>query len=122
MERAITLTELLVVLIVIGIVATFALPSFWGAKQKAIDRERVAMLQLIQARENGLHLETNQFTICNSTTNCNTNLNLLLPTANHTYKVTSGNVTSNFCAEACLIGTTDCKKITKSGDVQDGGC
>lgn len=76
---SLTLIELLVIIAVIGILATFAMPSYINAQRKAIDREAQTQLKLIQAAEGVYELETNSYGACGSNTACNTLLSIELP-------------------------------------------
>jgi len=83
-KKSFTLIELIIVVIIIGILASMGLPGFEKTKEQALDREAKANMQLILAAdkiyrmENGTYwpvnnLESNQ-------ANINTALKLSLPT------------------------------------------
>lgn len=56
-NESFTLTELLVVIVIIGILVALALPNYGVIKEKSLDREAKASLALIQAAEKIYKLE-----------------------------------------------------------------
>lgn len=79
---AFSLIEVLIVVIILAILAGFAIPGYQGARQRALDDEAEAMLRLIRAAERAYELERGAYTACGSTAVCNTSLNLDLPVSN----------------------------------------
>ncbi len=86
MNAGVTLMEILVVIIVIGILAAIALPNFTRVREDVIDREAQASLRLMQAAQRIYRMETGLFfpidhaaSIDNSVINAD--LKLSLPTA-----------------------------------------
>ena len=89
MARAgMTLMELLIVIIVIGILAAIALPNFTPMREKAIEKEAIASLKLIQAAEKIYRMEAGDYYPMNVASNptyisdqsqLNDNLKLMLP-------------------------------------------
>ena len=57
MESGFTLLELLVVIIIIGILATLGITHYGGIKEQAIDREAIANLKLMQSAERIYRME-----------------------------------------------------------------
>ena len=49
--RSFTLIELIIVIIIIGILVTFAMPAFMVTQEKALTKEAIANLKLIAAAE-----------------------------------------------------------------------
>lgn len=103
-NNALTLIELLIVMVVIGVVAGFAVPNFNRARRNAIDREAQAMLVLIRAAEQARAAEGRGYQACADVTCNNTfdnnGLGLDLPIGgNWNYTVTTPNNTT-FCARA----------------------
>ncbi|MBD3246594.1 MAG: prepilin-type N-terminal cleavage/methylation domain-containing protein [Candidatus Omnitrophica bacterium] len=98
-QRGFTLIELLMVVVIVGVVATFALPNYWNARLRAHDREARGALLLLQTAEESEELRTNSYAACADTAACNNALNLTLATNGFwTYRVTAGG--GGFCAEA----------------------
>jgi prepilin-type N-terminal cleavage/methylation domain-containing protein len=52
-----TIIELIVVLVIIGILITLGLPSYHNIKEKALDKEAIVNLKLIQAAEKIYRME-----------------------------------------------------------------
>jgi len=94
--RAVTLLEILTVIIIIGILVALALPNFGTMKERALDREAKANLKLIQAAEKIYRMEAGFYypkDADNFETNIgtiNTNLRLSLTERNWDYSVTGG--------------------------------
>ncbi len=78
-KSSFTLLEVVLVVVIVAILATFAIPSYLGARQKAVDREGQTQLRLISAAEQMHRLEQATYIGCGNTAECNTNLNLDLP-------------------------------------------
>ena len=100
--RALTLLEIIIVVIIVGILATMALPGFYKAQLRARDKEADAMLKLMQQAQKVVHLEMNNYIECVSTTDCNTRLRLDLPTENWTFSVPHVTAT-DFCVQAVSL-------------------
>ena len=83
-NKSFTLIEILVVIVIIGILASLALPNYNAIKEKALDKEAKATLALIQAAEKIYKMEVSLYypsptgTISNIT-NINNYLRLSLP-------------------------------------------
>jgi prepilin-type N-terminal cleavage/methylation domain-containing protein len=58
---AVTLIEILVVVVIIGILAALALPNFGRMRERAVDREAMANLKLLQAAEKIYRMEITGF-------------------------------------------------------------
>lgn len=104
--RSFTLIELIIVITIIGILVTFAMPAFMVTQEKALTKEAIANLKLIAAAEKIWRMESanNAYTSCNCTTpancnvvpppapgGCNYLLRLSLTTQNWTYAVVDAN-------------------------------
>ena len=126
MRRAFTLLELLMVIVIVGILATFAVPNYWRTHLRVLEREAQPMLSLIQAAERVRQLEGGSYLVCNSNTECNSLLSLELPTGspywNYTVPVTAGGASPGFCAEAAHAGGAASFHICTAGDPLGGGC
>ncbi|MCF7874154.1 MAG: prepilin-type N-terminal cleavage/methylation domain-containing protein [Candidatus Omnitrophica bacterium] len=118
-----TLIELLVVVVIVGIVATFAMPGFFGAQKKTIDKEARTNLKLIQTAEEIKEVEEGQYKPCGSNSACNTALSLDLPASvanggNWDYSVTcSSSCSSGFTAQA--TGSKGTQNWSIDEDAQD---
>ena len=87
--KAITLLEILSVVIIIGILAALALPRFGMMKERALDKEAKANLKLIQAAEKIYRMEYLVYRACGDTGEVNQDLKLFLPAGgdrNWTYR------------------------------------
>jgi prepilin-type N-terminal cleavage/methylation domain-containing protein len=77
-----TLVEILVVVIIVGILATLGISQFAGPREQAIEREGIVNLKLIAAAEKIYRLETNSYITTANTANTNNVLRLSLPVSN----------------------------------------
>jgi len=85
MNKGFSLIELIIVIVVIGILATFASPQFAVTKERALEREARAAIALIQAAEKIYRMEEGPYYPSPSGTvtsipNINSFLRLDLPT------------------------------------------
>ena len=87
-RKSFTLLELIIVVAVIGIIAGFAIPGYFGVRIRSEQRGAVTQLSLIHTAEKVKHLESGSYVVCTDYTTCNTALNLDLPDDGWTYKVT----------------------------------
>lgn len=85
-----TLVELIIVIIIIGILATFAMPAYRVTKERALDDEAQANLKLIRAAERIYRMELGEYAACNGIDEINNYLKLSIPVGNPNwnYKVT----------------------------------
>lgn len=125
---AFTLVEILVVVIIVGVLATLGLINYTGIKEHAYGKEAQANLKLITAAEKIYQLETGvyyptPYVSSPSTADINTNLKLSLPTSgNWTYSITSTapNPNPDFTAQADRFGSggyLDCiYEVDKNGN------
>jgi prepilin-type N-terminal cleavage/methylation domain-containing protein len=96
MTTAFTALELLVVIIIIGILATLSLPNLRKMKEKSYDNEAKATLKLIQAAEKIYYMQNGFYYPPSGTTThslLNNNLKVFLPTSGHlnwNYSATAG--------------------------------
>lgn len=98
-KKSYTLVELIVVVIILVILGSIALPLYRRAVIKTRDKDAQAMLKLIHKAENIYHTEFNSYISCTDTEDCNTKLKLYLPTDYWTYSVPNAGKT-DFCAQA----------------------
>jgi prepilin-type N-terminal cleavage/methylation domain-containing protein len=121
---AFTLVELLVVVIIVGVLATLGLVNYTNVKEHALGKEAQANLKLIAAAEKIYQLETGVYYptpyASPSIAEINTNLKLSLPptSGNWAYSITAASA-SNFTALADRSGSggyLECQyKITETG-------
>jgi len=109
-RKSLTLLELVIVVIIVGIIATFAIPGYLGVRQRAEGRQASTQLRLIHTAEKVEFLESDLYAACNGFTACNTALDLDLPDDGWVYKVVcaGGNCTTatDFTATAAKDGCT----------------
>ena len=106
--KGFTFLEILVVIIIIGILATFGISQYVPARERAFSREATANLRLIRAAERIYHMETDGYCTdtsvpaCNNVGAINTNLKLSLTPTNWAYAITGG--AAIFTATADRVG------------------
>lgn len=90
-KSAFTLTELLIVVVLVGILIALAMPSFQNAKRRAIDKEAKTNIKIMETAHKVRVLEEGAGAVCSDNTDCNDTLDLDLPAAppvgNWLYKV-----------------------------------
>lgn len=108
-----TLVEAIIVTVIIGILATLAMPQYFKAKEKALDREAQANLNLISAAEKINHIEAGEYVACADVAAINNDLKLDLAVPSSPaweYKVSvtaaSGTTPSSFTAAARRVSNT----------------
>ncbi len=104
-KKGFTLLELLIVIIIIGILASLALPNFGKSKENVLNKEAISNLKLMQVAEKGHYLEMNTYypspaVSTSNIANINDNLKLSLNANNWTYTVWS----STGCSQATRNG------------------
>jgi prepilin-type N-terminal cleavage/methylation domain-containing protein len=111
MRKGFTLIELIIVVVIIGILATFAMPQFATTKERTLDKDAQANLKLIQAAEKIYRMEMAAYYPDGGSTSVvadiNDNLKLSLPASgtNWTYTVTATNpATANATATRTAAG------------------
>lgn len=98
MRKTFTLIEILVVIMIMGILSTIALPLYLKARRNTYDKEAWATLKIIKSAEKMRQIETTQYIVCNGNADCGQKLNLDLPASSGwDYSVTTG---GGFCAKA----------------------
>ncbi|MFH1128420.1 MAG: type II secretion system protein [Candidatus Omnitrophota bacterium] len=115
-RKSVTLMEMLVVIIIIGVLAALALPNFGPFKEKTLEREAKASLSLVRAAEKIYRMENSFYCpdsgsspILTSAINTNLKLSLLEGTSkNWDYKIVSTGA-NNFSARAKRV--TDPTKV-----------
>lgn len=104
MIRSFTLIELIIVVVIIGILSTFAMPAFRTTQERALDREAIANLKLIQAAQRIHRMERGFYypvplILDTNVTNINDNLKLFLNERHWDYAVWNTG-----CARATRLG------------------
>lgn len=89
-RKSFTLLELIIVIVIIGILASLGLPQFFKTRERALGDEAIANLKLIAAAEKIYQMETGSYYISSDLNNINSNLKLSLTDANWAYSITGG--------------------------------
>ncbi len=77
--RSFTLIELIMVVVIIGVMVTFAAPAFRVTRDRVLENEANANLRLMQSAQRIYRMETGAFISCANEACLNTNLKLELP-------------------------------------------
>ncbi len=80
-KKSFTLIEILIVVIIVGILASLALPNFGPFKENTLDKEAKASLSLIRAAEKIYRMENGSYHMATNTVQVNNWLRLSLPTS-----------------------------------------
>lgn len=106
-RKSVTLLELMVVLSVLAVLLSFAVPTYFKAQRRARDRIARSQLELIQEAEKMQRLEVGSYIACTDNLSCQTALDIDLPqgTRDWVYSVPAGTVDNTsipptFCAQA----------------------
>jgi prepilin-type N-terminal cleavage/methylation domain-containing protein len=121
MRKGLSMIELLLVVTIIGILATLSISGFVKTRARAYDRKLVSQLVMIYAAEKVMRIDGGAYVNCNSGTPCPGALGLSLDTGSGWDYCVKGNATG-FCASARhRYGTTN--SISNSSDViMSGNC
>jgi prepilin-type N-terminal cleavage/methylation domain-containing protein len=108
-QRAFTLMEMLVVIVIIGILGTLSITHFMGSQESALDKEAYSNLKLIAAAEKIYRMEAGEYVAAGNETAINTALRLMLPTGatrKWRYSVTRPGGVNTFEARSNRTGVT----------------
>ena len=117
MKTGFTITELVVVIIIIGILATLALTHYGSVRERTLNREAQANLRLIIAAARIYRMEVGGYYAAPNTAAINANYRLLLPTpatANWNYLTTA--TVNTCCAQATRAPAG---RTWRMGDTED---
>lgn len=103
MRRSFTLIELLIVIIIVGVLAAFAMPQYIKTQNKVLQKEAISNLKLIAAGERIYKMENGAYVNCADATTCNSLLKLALNTVTWTYWVDGAS------AAACTVHASSVK-------------
>ena len=111
--KGFNLLELLLVVVIIGVLASIALPNYTKSKEHALGKEAVANLKVIAAAERIAKLETGSFQACvcssaaecNGAGGCNSVLSMDLSANNWSNTVTLDAGSGGFYADAARQGS-----------------
>jgi len=105
-RQSFTLIEVLIIIIILGILATIAFTSFRKSVVNSREKEARAMLNLIAQAEKMYKLEAGVYWPCPNTSSCNTLLDLSIPSGTSRawdYRVKTRNSYTEFCSDAKCI-------------------
>lgn len=104
-KKGFTVLELLIVIIIVGILAGIAVPSYIKSRERAIDKEAKANLKLIIAASKIYKMENGSIYVSSVIGNLNSSLRLALPTGSSRNWDYSTSIDSNLsCARATRNG------------------
>lgn len=103
-STAFTLTELMIVIIILGIIVGFALPNYQKSLQKAYEKDAIIQLQAIKAANQLYQAQTGDYLVGSGfdldDINSNLRLNILSNNMTYTYESADG---SDFLATASWV-------------------
>lgn len=106
-SASMTLVELIIVVVIIGIIASFAIPVYMGATTRAEGRDACNQVKLMYTAEKIKQLESGTYSVCTDYSTCNTALELDLPDDDWVYSVACiGGCSNDFSATAVKGGCT----------------
>ncbi|MFH0912866.1 MAG: prepilin-type N-terminal cleavage/methylation domain-containing protein [Candidatus Omnitrophota bacterium] len=87
--RGMSLMELVVVIVIVGVLSAIAIPNFNRSRERALGQEARATVKLIVAAEKIYNMEAGSYYYSSDRANINTNLKLSLAATNWTYSITN---------------------------------
>ena len=118
MKKGFTLLEILIVIIIIGILATFAIPQYMKASRKAIASEAVTTIGAIRGAIARYYQEYN--TVPSTTSNLDIDDPNTVPGARFSYTINAGTDPYHTNIEANGNSGTRADKIKVTYDAQSG--
>lgn len=123
-KRSYTLIEILVVIVIIGILASLAWPNYSKLQEKSLDREAKASLALIRAAERIYKMEVGFYYPFSGAVAdpslINTNLKLSLPTSAAKWTYNVDNASGTGTVQATRSGRT--WELESSAASEDAAC
>ena len=106
--------ELIIVVVIVGILTTIAIPMYFKTVETARGRSAVAQLRLIQAAEKIEELEEDAYAACNGFAACNLALDIDLPADDWAYQVVLTAAGFDATANRNISGAGACTYTTNS--------
>jgi type IV pilus assembly protein PilE len=124
MKQAFTLIELMIVVVIIGILASIALPNFTKMVEKAKAEQAATYLRVIRTGEKIYWANNSTYIRCDNAAEIKANLNAEVTTENYAFKVAAGtgpgeDISNSFLATATR--NADSTTITLNQDGAWGG-
>ena len=98
--KGFTLIELLIVLVIVGILVTIAVPNFNNMAEKAKAQQAVTYLKVIRTGEKIYYSNNASYTSCSDSARIRADLDVEVTEDSYIFSVTSGSPTT-FLATAC---------------------
>jgi prepilin-type N-terminal cleavage/methylation domain-containing protein len=117
-QRGFTLTELMIVIVIVGVLVTLAINQLYGPREQAFQREAEANLKLIAAAEKIYRMEIGGYMDGTDATALNSDLSLMLPASNPqwAYKVVGSSANAFTAKAGRLPGNSPVYCINQSTD------
>ena len=107
-NQGFTLLEIIIVIIIVGVLASLALPKFFGAIEYSRATEALSSLQLLRSAEERCYLQTTNYLLCQALTDLDVGDPGTAVNAHFTYTIAATSGTGGFT-------------LTASRNVIDGG-
>ncbi|MCM8782230.1 MAG: prepilin-type N-terminal cleavage/methylation domain-containing protein [Candidatus Omnitrophica bacterium] len=117
-KKAFTMLELLITVIVIGILATIAIPNFSKMVDKAKEEQAITYLRLIRSGEKIYYAGNSTYIACADAGEIKSNLGVEVTEQNYTFRV-EGNpdIVDTFIATATKRNSTETITIDQDGNI-----
>lgn len=116
MKRGFTLIELLIVVVIIGVLASIAIPNFTKTVEKAKADQAKTYLKVIRTGEKIYYANNSTYIACADAAAIKSNLEAELTTENYTFKVEGNTDISNSFKATATRKTNTSKYITIDQD------